>query len=97
MLNLKLRIQKVKEFNGGYNEWQCWKSRTECTFNGSEYVKILTSPDFAMNNPLLSRVVYSQLVVITVDASAYHIVRHFEDEKDGHEAWVVLCECFNGD
>lgn len=96
-LNLKLEAQKVKEFNGGYDEWQQWKSRTECAFDGSGYEKILTDSSFARDNPRMNRVVYSQLAVATVDGTAYHLVRNFEDEKDGHEAWMALCEWFDGD
>ena len=31
-----------------------------------------------------------------VDGTAYHIVKCFKEEKDGHAAWVVVCEWFDG-
>src|SRR5687767_14688062 len=87
-LNLKLEAQKIKEFNGGYEEWQRWKSCTECAFDGSGYERILTDPVFARMNQRMNRVVYSQLAVATVDGTAYHLVRRFEEEKDGFGAWI---------
>jgi len=95
--NLKLEAQKIKEFSGSYDEWQRWKSRTECAFDGSGYENILVDPVFATNNPRMNRVVYSQLAVATVDGTAYHLVRQFEELKDGHEAWNALCGWFDRD
>ena len=95
--NLKLEAQKIKEFSGSYDEWQRWKSRTECAFDGSGCENILVDPVFATNNPRMNRVVYSQLAVATVDGTAYHLVRQFEELKDGHEAWNALCGWFDGD
>jgi len=96
-LNLKLEAQKIKEFSGSYDEWQRWKSRTECAFDGSGYENILVDSTFATNNPRMNRVVYSQLAVATVDGTVYHLVRQFEGQKDGHEAWMALCGWFDGD
>lgn len=96
-LNLKLEAQKVKEFNGDFDEWARWKSRTECALDGSGYEKILTDITFAMNNPRMNRVVYSQLAVATVEGTAYHLVRQYDEEKDGHAAWSALCTWFDGD
>ena len=42
-------------------------------------------------------IVYSQLSVATSGGTAYHIVKQFENEKDGHAAWNALCEWHDGD
>jgi hypothetical protein len=95
--SLKLEAQKVNEFNGDYDMWPKWKSRTECAFNGSGYEKILTDTKFSEQNPKMNAIVYSQLAVATVDGNAHHLVKQFEDTRDGHLAWQSLIEWFDGD
>ena len=95
--NLNLEAQKIKDFTGGYKEWQKWKSRTECAFSGSGYERILDDADFATTNVRLNQVVYSQLVAATVDGVAYHLVQRFEHDKNGHAAWKNLCDWYDGD
>jgi hypothetical protein len=95
--SLKLEAQKINEFNGDYEQWPKWKSRTECAFNGSGYDKILTNEQFAKSNPKMNTIVYSQLAVATVDGSAHHLVKQHEDERDGYKAWNSLLEWFDGD
>ena len=57
--SLKLEAQKVKEFSGAYDEWQCWKSQTKCALDGNGYKKILVDPGYAKDNPRMNQVVYS--------------------------------------
>ena len=95
--NLKLEAQKIKDFTGGYEEWQKWKSRTECAFSGSGYERVLDDLEYATNNTRLNKVVYSQLAAATVDGVAYHLVQQFEADKNGHAAWKNLCEWYDGD
>ncbi len=95
--SLKLEAQKVNEFNGDYDTWPKWKSRTDCAFNGSGYEKILTDSKFSEQNPKMNAIVYSQLAVATVDGNAHHLVKQFEDMRDGHSAWQSLVEWFDGD
>jgi hypothetical protein len=95
--SLKLEAQKISEFNGDFEQWPKWKSRTECAFNGSGYNKVLTSMEFAKANPKMNTIVYSQLTVATVDGNAHHLVKQHEDERDGHKAWSSLLEWFDGD
>ena len=45
----------------------------------------------------MNRIVYSQLAVATVDGTAYHLVKKFEDSRDGHEAWNALLTWYDGD
>ena len=95
--NLKLEAQKIKDFTGSYEEWQKWKSRTECAFSGSGYERILDDADYATDNVRLNKVVYSQLAAATVDGVAYHLVQQFETDKNGHAAWKNLCDWYDGD
>ena len=95
--NLKLEAQKVKEFSGDFNEWQKWKSRTECAFDGSGYEQILADKDYAIKHKKMNKIVYSQLSAATVDGNAHHLVKAHEDIKDGHAAWESLCEWYDGD
>ena len=95
--NLKLEAQKVKDFSGDANEWQKWKSRTECAFDGSGYENILKDEEYAEDNERQNKIVYSQLAAATVDGIAHHLVKAHEDTKDGHAAWKSLCEWYDGD
>eukprot|EP00957_Ditylum_brightwellii_P026188 1981032-Ditylum_brightwellii.AAC.1 len=45
----------------------------------------------------MSHIVYLQLSISTSGGTAYHIVKQFENDKDGHAAWHALCEWYNGD
>ena len=94
--SLKLQAQSVTPFGGGYDDWNVWKSRTECAFNGSGYEKVLTESEYSEKNSCKNKIVYSQLSVATVDGTAYHLVRNFDDTKDGHAAWKALCEWYDG-
>lgn len=95
--SLKLQAQSVTPFGGGYDDWNVWKSRTECAFNGSGYEKVLTESEYSEKNSCKNKIVYSQLSVATVDGTAYHLVRNFDDTKDGHAAWKALCEWYDGE
>lgn len=95
--SLKLEAQKVNEFNGDYDNWPKWKSRTECAFNGSGYERVLNDAVFASRNPKMNAIVYSQLAVATVEGNAHHLIKQHEDEKSGHDAWTSLLEWYDGD
>jgi hypothetical protein len=95
--SLKLEAQKISEFSGEYDHWPKWKSRTECAFNGSGYEKILTDNTYAKKNTMMNAIVYSQLAVATVDGNAHHLVKAFEESKDGNKAWMALNDWYNGD
>ena len=95
--NLKLEAQRITDFSGNHEDWQNWKSRTECAFSGSGYERVLEEEVFSERNPKLSKVVYSQLAAATVDGSSYHLVRKFEKKKDGYGAWMALCDWYDGD
>ena len=95
--NLKLESQKIVEFLGGNNEWQKWKTRTMCAFEGSGYEEILEDEEYAEAHPRMNRIVYSQLSVATVVGTAHHLISQFEDEKDGHAGWNALVDWYDGD
>ena len=77
--SLKLEAQKVTAFSGNFADWARWKSRTQCAFDGSGYKKILTDKEYALQNPRLNKVVFSQLSVATVDGNAFHLVKRHEE------------------
>jgi hypothetical protein len=95
--SLKLEAQRIKEFGGSYDEWQKWKSRTICAFDGSGYERILSERDYATRNQKMNKAVFSQLSVSTVDGTAHHLIKVHEGLKDGHAAWIALCEWYDGD
>ena len=58
---------------------------------------MLTDKEYALQNPRLNKVVFSQLSVATVDGNAFYLVKRHEEEKNGHKAWVSLMQWFDGD
>ena len=40
---------------------------------------------------------YAQLSVATSDGTSHHLLKQFDEERNGHEAWKVLCEWYDGD
>eukprot|EP00957_Ditylum_brightwellii_P171027 13019392-Ditylum_brightwellii.AAC.1 len=95
--NLKLESQKIVEFSGRFEEWQKWKNRTQCAFNGLGYKSILLNRGFATCNLDMNCIVYLQLSIATSRGTVYHIVKQFENDKDGHAAWHALCKWYDGD
>jgi hypothetical protein len=53
--NLKLKAQKIKHFSRGHEDWAKWKSRTQCTFSGSGYKRVLEDEVYAAMNEQLNR------------------------------------------
>ena len=90
--NLKLEAQKVKDFSGNFSEWPKWKSWTECAFDGSGYELILSDAEYAARHERMNKIVYSQLSAATVDGNAHHLVKAYEDEKDGGYALCCLAK-----
>jgi hypothetical protein len=58
---------------------------------------VLLDKDFAMDHPKMNAIVYSQLAVATVDGTAHHSIKQFEETKDGAAAWAVLVDWYDGD
>jgi hypothetical protein len=95
--NLKLEAAKINEFLGRIEDFQAWKIRTECAFDGSGFERILTDRTFAKSNPRMNRIVFSQLSVATANGDAFHLVLKHNVEKDGNGAWNSLLEWYDGD
>ena len=96
-VGLKLEAQNISAFTGDYGDWSKWKSRTECAFDGSGYEKVLNKEAYAVANPRLNKVVYSQLSVATVDGNAHHLVKKHKKTKDGYACWQSLVTWYDGD
>jgi hypothetical protein len=79
--NLKLEARKIKDFACTHEDWQKWKSQTECEFSGSGYEKVLENARYAMTHMRLNKIVYSQLAASTVDGTAYHLVQKYKKTK----------------
>ena len=94
---LKLEGQKITPFTGNMDEWPRWKTRTLCAFSGTGYEQVLEDHLFAVTHPALNKVVYSQLLLATVEGTAYHLVHKHEDDSNGHGAWESLKEWYDGD
>ena len=45
----------------------------------------------------MNAIVYSQLGVAPMDGNAHHLIKQFEDTRDGHLAWQALVEWYDGD
>lgn len=95
--NLKLEAAKITEFLGRIEEFQAWKIRTECAFDGSGFERILSDKNFAATNPRMNRIVFSQLSVATANGDAFHLVLKHNGTKDGNGAWQELLEWYDGD
>lgn len=89
---LRLAAQSIGEFSGRYTDWTLWKAKTECAFDGSGFDCILANRDYAHVYATKNKVVYSQLSVTTVGGNSHHLVKRWEGDKDGHSAWIALCE-----
>ena len=51
--------------------------------------------EFSTSKPRMNKIVYSQLSVATADGTAHHLIKKFDDVKDGHKAWKALCEWYD--
>ena len=94
---LKMEAQKITEFSGKPEDWNMWKSRTECELDGSGYEEIIQPQEFANDNPTDDRVVYSQLAVATINGNAYFLVKKCEDSKSGYMDWQALTSWYDGE
>ena len=63
--DLKLEAQKITDVDGSFGNWENWKLSTQCALEGSGYIQVSLSQNFA-DNPHLSRIVYSQLARETI-------------------------------
>eukprot|EP00957_Ditylum_brightwellii_P060202 4572993-Ditylum_brightwellii.AAC.1 len=70
--------------------------RTQYAFDGSGYDGILNDSNYAFSNLDMSCIVYSQLSVATLGGTVYHLVKQFEKEKEGNNAWNKLLEWYDG-
>ena len=57
----------------------------------------MESKEYAIFNKGENKIVYSQLVVATVDGTAYHLVKKHDRNKDGHKIWKDLCQWYDGE
>ena len=49
-----------------------------------------------MENPRLNKVVFSQLSVVKVNGNTFHLVKRHKKTENGHGAWVLLIQWFDG-
>ena len=89
--NLKPESQKIVKFMGRMDEWKSFKSRMECAFDESVYKQVLIYATYSIWNTQMNRVVYSQWEVATVGGTAHHLIKKYEDDKNGYGAWNALC------
>lgn len=95
--NLKLEAARITEFHGRIDDFQAWRIRTECAFDGSGFERILSDRGFADKNPRMNRIVFSQLSVATANGDAFHLVLKHNGVKDGYGAWNELLNWYDGD
>ena len=50
-----------------------------------------------MTHPEVNKVVFSQLLLATVEGTAYHLVHRHGNDANGHGAWLSLKEWYDGD
>ena len=58
---------------------------------------MLSDAIFAEKNQQTNHIVYPQLAMKTVGGTAHHLVKRFEDTKDGNAAWESMCEWYGRD
>ena len=39
--------------------------------------------------------IYSQLTLATVEITSHHLIKQYEDDKNGYVAWNALCEWYD--
>ena len=78
------------------NELHKWKPRVEWAFDGSGYKQLLTDATYAAQNTQMNWVVYSQLIVATIGGTAHHLIKQYEDNKNGYGSRNALCEWYDG-
>ena len=92
-----MEAQKIKDFNGGFDEWSKWKNWTQCALIGSGFESVISSNEDEIIDEQKNRVVYSQLATSTCDGCAYFLVKQFEETQNGQAAWKALCDWYDGD
>ena len=45
---------------------------------------------------MMNRIVYAQLSVATSDGTSHHLVKQYDQDRDGYEAWQALCQWHDG-
>ena len=96
-MRLKLEGQKITPFSGSMDEWPRWKTWTMCAFSGTGFEQVLEDHLYAVTHPDINKVVFSQLLLATVEGTAYHLVHCHEDDGNGHGAWQSLKDWYDGD
>ena len=97
IMRLKLEGQKITPFSGNMEEWTRWKTQTMCAFSGTGYENILEDHLYAITHWDQNRVVFSQLLLATVEGTAYHLVHKHKEDANGHTAWQFLKKWYDGD
>ena len=69
----------------------------KCAFYGSLYKQVLIDSTYAAQNTQMNLVVYSQLEVSTIGGAAHHLIKQYEDDKNGYGVCNALCEWYDGD
>ena len=58
--------------------------------------RILEDPTYAARHPALNKVVFAQLLLATVEGTAYHLVHKHKDDINRNAAWELLKEWYDG-
>jgi len=95
--NVKLQAQQVTPFNGNPIDWRPWKKKTRAAIGTAGLLSTLDSRTYANNNPIDNETIFHIVQVSTSDGNASHLVDKFEDDKDGHLAYMALVTWYEGD
>ena len=66
------------------------------TFSGTGFKQVWDDHLYTITHPDLNKIVFSQLLLVTVKGTAYHLVHRHEDKGNGHGAWESLKEWYDG-
>ena len=58
---------------------------------------MLTDTTYSAQNTHIIQVVYSHLEVATVGGTEYHLIKKYEDDKNGYGAQNALCDWYDRD
>ena len=97
VLDKKLSMIKLADFNGADENWLKWSKRVRSSFGEAGLSALLSSIRVATANPEANERVYWKLEGATANGAAKTTVSKHSKEKSGHHTWQDLLITYEGD
>ena len=97
VLDKKLSMIKIGDFNGSDEDWLKWSKRVRSAFGEAGMSTILTSTRTADANAEANERIYWKLEGSTANGAAKTMVSQHQESKSGHKAWRDLLITYEGD